>query len=356
MLWLDQKYIALQSANLRNFKRVTGSVYNFSCNLCGDSKKNKKKARGYIFKKGNNFRYMCHNCGASYMFHKYLELCNPSLYKEYVFERFRENGGKHEVEKKVDTSVNDSDAYFSLQVKSIEHVAQKISTLPENHTAYLYLKNRQIPFAWFDRLYYSKDLNEVATLFPGRYEETKFGFDPRIVIPIHSRNDELIGITARAINPKHMRYILLRKNEDVPLIFGQERLNISKRVYAFEGPIDSMFMDNSIGVDGSDFQKIWKFLPKNNVTVIFDKQPRNREIVKKIEWAIEDNQQVCLLPEWFPGKDVNAGIMNGVSPDKIKTIIDENTFSGLTAKMKFARWKKIKLYEKPYYKDKVSIA
>ena len=46
---VDSKYIGLISSRLQQFKRVKADLYNFRCPICGDSKKHKNKARGYIY-------------------------------------------------------------------------------------------------------------------------------------------------------------------------------------------------------------------------------------------------------------------------------------------------------------------
>ena len=62
MLHLDRKYISLVSIQLDKFKKQE-TVYNFRCPYCGDSKKNKNRARGYFFQKKGSYIYKCHNCG-----------------------------------------------------------------------------------------------------------------------------------------------------------------------------------------------------------------------------------------------------------------------------------------------------
>jgi hypothetical protein len=47
----DSKYVRLISSRLRNFKQKKDYLWNFSCPFCGDSQKNKTKARGYAFQK-----------------------------------------------------------------------------------------------------------------------------------------------------------------------------------------------------------------------------------------------------------------------------------------------------------------
>jgi len=71
----------LVSPKLSNFKQKTSDLYNFSCPFCGDSIKKKTKARGYIYKKGNGYFYMCHNCSHSTTFYKY------DLGSAYVFSQ-----------------------------------------------------------------------------------------------------------------------------------------------------------------------------------------------------------------------------------------------------------------------------
>ena len=88
-LHIDSKYVGLISHRLRNFKRKNDYLWNFSCPLCGDSKKNPLKARGYVYKKGNNLFYSCKNCGVGTSIGKLLESIDGSLYKEYVLERYK---------------------------------------------------------------------------------------------------------------------------------------------------------------------------------------------------------------------------------------------------------------------------
>ena len=47
-----------------------------------------------------------------------------------------------------------------------------------------------------------------------------------------------------------------------------------------------------------------------------------------------------MFPENIPGKDINDMIALGISAEEINIIIDDNTFNGLTAKLKFIEWRK----------------
>ena len=60
--YIDKKFINLASGSLQQFKWKKEDLANCRCPICGDSTKNKTKARGYFYKKGNDFFYKCHNC------------------------------------------------------------------------------------------------------------------------------------------------------------------------------------------------------------------------------------------------------------------------------------------------------
>ena len=87
---VDSKYIGLVSSRLQKFKRVKSDLYNFRCPICGDSQKNKTKARGYIYSVKNNTNFKCHNCGASLSFNNFLKELDSTLHKQYTLEKFKE--------------------------------------------------------------------------------------------------------------------------------------------------------------------------------------------------------------------------------------------------------------------------
>ena len=69
---IDSKYIGIISSRLQKFKRVKPDLYNFRCPICGDSKKNKSKTRGYLYSVKADMNFRCHNCGASMTFSNFL--------------------------------------------------------------------------------------------------------------------------------------------------------------------------------------------------------------------------------------------------------------------------------------------
>ena len=87
MNYIDTKYISLISHRLRNYTKKGDFLWNFSCPYCGDSQKNQKKARGFIYRVKNDLFYKCHNCSHGTTVSKLVEYVDPNLHQEYVMER-----------------------------------------------------------------------------------------------------------------------------------------------------------------------------------------------------------------------------------------------------------------------------
>ena len=104
--YVDKKYINLVSARLERFSWKREDLANCRCPICGDSTKNKSKARGFFYKKSNNFFYRCHNCNFGSNLYNFLEQLDPTLMKQYSLERFK-NGemGKSNYKKPKETEL-----------------------------------------------------------------------------------------------------------------------------------------------------------------------------------------------------------------------------------------------------------
>ena len=114
------------------------------------------------------------------------------------------------------------------------------------------------------------------------------------------------------------------------------RIDKNKPLFAVEGPIDSLFLDNCVAVAGADFNK----LPLD-YTIIFDNERRNRELLKQIEKTIDNGYKVVLWPDDIKEKDINDMILSGKTKQEIKLTIEENTYQGNMAKMRLTTWRKV---------------
>jgi len=94
MSFLEEEYLRKVSFKLRNFKAKGNHCYNFSCPICNDSAKKKRKARGYAYDKSGSLNICYHNCGYGASFPNFLKEQDQLLHQEFVMERFKEKTGK----------------------------------------------------------------------------------------------------------------------------------------------------------------------------------------------------------------------------------------------------------------------
>ena len=124
--------------------------------------------------------------------------------------------------------------------------------------------------------------------------------------------------------------------EEAPKVYGMDRIDTTKSVYVVEGPFDSTFIDNSIALCGSDGDL--EYLKAYNLIYAYDNEPRNKEIVSRIERCIGNNKRVVIWPRGIDQKDINDMVLAG---HNVMGILDSNVYSGLEAKVQFNNWKKV---------------
>ena len=342
MLHTDSKYIKLVSSRLRNFKQKDAYLWNFSCPICGDSQKNKLKARGYVFKKGNDLFYRCHNCGIGTSLANLLKNLDTALHSEYVLERYKtgESGVKNY--SNVAISVP-SPKFGRLQKSKVFEHAEWINKLPSEHFCLIYASKRLIPTQFYDKLLFTSHYKQfITSLVPDHGKQLLD--DARLVIPFYNVYNELIAVSGRALetSDKTLRYVTIRvKESDDKLIYGLDRVDLDKPVKIVEGPIDSMFLSNCVASGDANLTIVAKDIDCAKKILIFDNEPRNKEIVKMMQDAIKSGHNIVIWPDTIKSKDINEMVMSGISVDEIESIISRNTFTGLEAQAKFVFWKKI---------------
>ena len=333
MSYLDDKYLGLISPRLEKFRKIRGGVYNFRCPYCGDSQRHKNKARGYIYKNKADYNFKCHNCGVTRSFTYFLKDRDPPLYDEYVMERYKEGlTGKGTVT----PEPNFTFVKPKFRKKDICDELVKISELNTSHRAKKYLINRGINEDTLSKFYYCPDFKRWTNKHKKIYDTTD-NDDDRIIIPLRNSKGELFGYQGRSLDPtSKMRYITVMLDENAPKIYGLEKINTQKPIYILEGPFDSTFMENSVAMCGSDVDI--RTFGWSNYIWVFDNEPRNREVVNRIERSINRGDQVVIWPSNIQEKDVNEMIL---AKHNICDIIKTNTFSELKAKLKLNLWKKV---------------
>ena len=320
---VDSKYIGLVSSRLQKFKKVKADLYNFRCPICGDSQKNKNKARGYFYIVKNNTNFKCHNCGASLSLNNFLKQIDTTLYKQYTLEKFKEgHTGKNFV---VDTP--------KLEFK--KPVFKKKLNLPkasESELARSYLIKRKLDP---DKFYYADKFMEWTNTQKKTFDRI-IKDEPRIIIPLYDETKTLIGFQGRALSSSFTKYITVMLDDEAPKLYGLESINEKEPIYIVEGPFDSTFVENAVAMCGSDVD-IRSFGWSDHIWVL-DNEPRNREIVARIAKLIDRGDKVVIWPTTIQEKDINDMILSG---HDVMNMLKLNTYSGLEAKIKFNTWKKI---------------
>lgn len=333
-IFIDRTFLLRVSPKLERFTQKKEDLYNFRCPLCGDSHKNKTKCRGYIFRKKNDYFYMCHNCGASISFYNFLDKVDSSLLKEYALERYKNAENKNTPEPTFEEFKTERPTFKkSLGIPTIE-------SLPVGHYAKTYVENRKIPEERFKQLYFAEDFKQFVEDLNIEQEGLKEN-DPRLVIPFYDKDKNLIAFQGRALGDSKLRYITIKVDDDNEKVYGMDSANTESNIYVVEGPIDSMFIENAIATCDSNLTHAASLYDKSNIVLIFDNEPRNKEIVKKLEKAIEEHYNVVIWPEMIEEKDINDMILGGFSQEDLQDIISNHTFINLRAKMEFVNWKKI---------------
>jgi hypothetical protein len=261
---------------------------------------------------------------------------DPNLLKEYQLERYKngETGNNNYPKPEFEEFKTEKPIFKkALELPSIE-------SLPEGHFAKDYVQKRQIPENLQSQLYYAEDfLSFIQSL--GIEKEGLYKNDKRLVIPFYNAEKELMAVQGRSLGESKLRYITLKLHDDNKKVYGLDRIDTDELVYVVEGPIDSMFIKNCVATADSNLESITNVLDKSKVVLIFDNEPRNKEIVNKLEHAIDNHFNVVIWPEMVDAKDINDMILDGFSQDEIQEFIDKNTFLNLRAKMEFVNWKKI---------------
>ena len=317
---IDSKYIGLVSSRLIKFKRVKSDLYNFRCPICGDSKKNKTKTRGYLYTVKADVNYRCHNCGASMTFSNFLKEIDPVVHKQYVFERFKQGSTGR------GTVVEEPVFNFETPKFKTNIDLPLASTVDVSR---IYLEKRKLDPTKF---YYAERFVEYVN---SHNQSMDVKEHPRIIIPLYYEKN-LIGVQGRALDSNSVKYITTIFYDDAPKIYGLDSIRRGAPVFITEGPFDSTFLLNSIALCGADGDvRKWGI---SDPVWVYDNEPRSKEITTRISNTITRGDKVVIWPSNIHEKDINDMVLAG---HDVQSIVESNTYDGLEAHLKFTTWKRI---------------
>jgi hypothetical protein len=282
--------------------------------------------------------------------HQFIQKIDPALYGDYQKERILAGlwvkGSR--TNRLPDASFETGGPQFSDKVPSASIVAngddplrllKRIDTLKPTHYARQFCEKRLLPDLTL--LYHCPYFYTwTNSIIPGKFKGglCVSGSDyARLVIPFFDKEKRLIAFQGRAYNDHSgAKYITIRVDENAPKIWGTDHLH-DGIVYAFEGPLDAMFIPNGIAFAGGDHTSLKSYDVRRTV-VVFDNEPRSKETKRKFEKALRAGFGIVVWPKHLKEKDVNAMVLNGIKPDSILEIIQSHTFRGLAAEAELANW------------------
>ena len=332
----DTKFLNFLSSRLDRFKRVRDNLWNFRCPLCGDSSRNKRKARGYVYQKQTDLFYKCHNCGSGLSIGNLINEVDPNLHKQYVMERYTAGETGKRKTKEPDFK------FEAPKFKSKKTVINlpSIESLPEEHYARVYCEHRVIPKKFMKDFFYTEDFKKWAQSVCHVDYSTLVSGESRLVIPFFDRDNQLIGAQGRALRESKIRYVTVKVDEKLQKIFGLDRWNPEEHTYLVEGPIDSLFLPNCLAMAGADMSDL-SILDKDKTTLIFDNEPRNFQIVRSMIKSLQDGWGVVIWPNSITCKDINDMVLTSIKDARLVEIINRNTYSGQRGEWEVHSWKKV---------------
>lgn len=349
MLYLEQKYVGVLSSRLRNFKRKENLLWNFSCPVCGDSARDKRKARAYIYESKGRLYFHCHNNDEHMSFRDLLKTMDEELYREYLMELFQDKARpsrplvtESTTEMLAETRVPQGNPLDGLR---------RVSDLMPPHPAAEIVRARLIPQERWSNLFHADDYPGWARrLVPEKYEDARP--EPRLVIPFHDRDGRLIGFQGRAYGQANanIRYLTVCLDKEPAFLYGWDRVDPSQTIIAVEGPIDSMFLPNAVATAGGSIaREIMKAgVDKAQTVVAYDNEPRSPSTVTKMRKAVAAGFPIFIWPQNIRVKDFNdqmkdlvdTGMRPAAALTRLADMVKGNVHTGMAAELKITEWRR----------------
>jgi len=269
--------------------------FNFKCPVCGDGVHGKK--RGFLLEKTDTWTYYCHNCNYSSNASFWMKTYFPNNYDNYKRELFKLNcnvSNFDNYELKLKSLIATAKVKQAEQIVDETKEVKTFKKITKFEAACNYCNQRKIPESIWSKWFYSVD---------GFYKN-------RVIIPYYNSNNEVYYYTGRSLNPKNVVKYLSRKGQNLNSCYNRYSIDESKPVFVLEGPIDSIFVENSIAMTGIKFTvvediKNKHFIFDNDATGFKFSLKKLQEGNKVFLWKKFLNDYLC----YKPIKDVNDFIL-----------------------------------------------
>lgn len=325
--YIVSKYF--QYAGFPKYKKLS-NTYEASCPICREGKSWGKKKRSFYLVKKNII--CCHNCGwysSPYNWIKKVAGCNDiDIINEIKSFSVVEQPKEEEVEpiKKINIEALPENSINLFDRNQLEFYSDnKIVGI-----ALQYIKERKLDTA----------INKPPALFISLTDKIHKN---RLIIPFYYKNKIVFYQTRTLLSsdnktkPKYLSKIGGEKT-----LFNFDNItNDLEHIFLFEGPIDSCFVKNGLGLTGiqEKSKKTFSILQANqlkelnsfNKVFVLDSQWNDDASLRKTKVLLEQGEQVFIWPEKLGRKfkDFNdiciSGNLNYINPE----FIIKNSYSNL---------------------------
>lgn len=330
--YIVQKYY--QYAGYPRFKKLS-QTYEAGCPICREGNSWLKKRRCYYLLDKNVI--CCHNCGWYGSPVKWIQEVSGLTIGEILKE-----AGTYDI-----LPVELKDDEPTKPIRPIENLpADSINLFDSSQVKYFKdnkivqkaldtIKNRRLDTA----------INKPKALYISLSDKVHKN---RLILPFYDKHNNVIFYQSRALFESDLkfkpRYLSKIKGERSLFNINQIDENF-ECIFIFEGPIDSFFVKNGVGVAGIQedsssslspiqekqlfefnlFKKIW----------VLDSQWKDKAGKKKTEQLINNDETVFIWPESYGKKykDINDLCIDLKQDFVDTTFLQENSFTGLKAKL-----------------------
>lgn len=309
-----------------------GNEIHVRCPICGDSKKNSRKKRGYYYCGLGQSSYYCFNCGASMSGLQLLKTISGTDYEDIVQEYRRmkaKNGGTLSSQIDVGLSESDSSNLSAIAyINSLHSVIKQEWKNPLSDVARKYLEDRKVLEAPFikDKFYsvFDKKQNEYI-LIPWKIN----GIDAYYQINDFEHHDR-IG----------RKYIFPSNKEK--LVYGLDNIDLSfPYIICFEGVYDSLFIPNAIAIGGKSLTNLQheiltKRYPNHQIVLSYDNDVAGLTAMMK---QIKRHPTEYKYFKWFDNdteeKDINDYVLKHGNVDvfKNKSVVESMIANAISMKL-----------------------
>jgi hypothetical protein len=249
-----EKYLRIIFNTYFSNVKQTSIGYNFKCNVCGDSKKSKRKTRGWILKDRIPWLFYCHNCGASFPTTKWIKQYYPDIYRDFLKEVLCQN--------------NIQNTFQLPQLLSIRKKAKVSNSVTQNEFVPI-LKGNDFLFFKAKQLCEHRRIPEIV--WKKWYVAIDGTYKNRLIIPFYDNENKIYYFQARTLfGFSDNKYINMLENRE-EAIYNFYHVDKSKPIIATEGIIDSLFIENSIALLGTKWpQEVHEKIKDLNIYYLLD--------------------------------------------------------------------------------------